>query len=245
MVWYDFAFSPITWVILGLIAMFAYGIIKSSPLKKVPVFNNKSQLLMVCVVCFLLTSGILGSLGLGNIISGDKSSSPITISQLQTTTAYQVTGAATAQADSSSDTTKQSDFYLNETQLAGNAHINLGVMKVTRAGSLDASSCEVSVLKPERYSISDTTYHIVDESASTGTMFAYISTGSTSAAATSADPKETNQLSFAEGVSTGFVGLNITLDETGFDPLNLYDTKTIPVDICGYNYNFIVHKADA
>ena len=166
--------------------------------------------------------------------------------QLQTTTAYLFSGNVTAVADSGSDSTKGSVFYINETQVAGNGYIDTGVWQVRRAGSLPADSCLVQVIKPPRFDISDTTYHLVDEvSASDTTMKAYVHTGSSTGDASNSDPKETNYLAFDEGVANGFVAVNITIDETAWDELTQYDSKFINVDVCGYAYSFELVKADS
>ena len=102
------------------------------------------------------------------------------------------------------------------------------------------------MIKPPRFDISDTTYHLVDEtSASDTTMKAFVHTGSSTGAATAADPKESNYLAFDEGVANGFVAVNITIDETAWDELTQYDSKFINVDVCGYAYTFELVKADS
>lgn len=209
---------------------------------------NKKKVLLIGALGFLFASGLfsLAMFGVGSV--GGGSSSGVHISQLQTTTAY-VAGATTAlglATDAGTDDTKMSDFYVYETNVTGDAAaIQNGVFLVTRSGDLPAASCPVRVLKPASYDISDVTYRIVVQDQDTGVMTAYVHTGSSSAAASPSDPKETNQLAFAEGVSQGYISYNITIDETGFDPLTQYDYKDIVTDNCGYQYVFRIHKADA
>jgi len=231
------------WAMIGVIAL--TGVIKSTPLKKFPIFNDKKLLIWIAIAGLVITSGMLGSFSLGSLVKSSVTSG-VVISQLQTTTAYTFDGAGYADdvADSSVNTKVNSIFYINETHITGDGNIENGVFMVTRSGDLKASACTVSVSKPERYTISDTTYHIVNEDVNTGIMTAYVHTGASSAVATQADPKESNQLAFAEGVAVGYVALNISLDETGFDPLTIYNTKDINVDICGYPFVFQVVKAD-
>lgn len=241
----SFLNSPVFWVIIAILGTsLGYRLIRSIPLvKKIP----KKTFFWGGIIGIVLTMGLLGGaftlFGTGALSStGD-----IVVDRIQTTTAFTMdnsTGGVDL-ADSGIDDTRQSDFYLTEGIANGNAYIENGVFLVTRSGKLDPASCEVRIHKPPRYDISDTTYHIVDEDANTGVMNAYIATAATSGAASTSSPKETNQLAFAEGVSGGYVGLRIDIDETGFDPLTQYDYKDIVVDLCGYNYIFRVHKADA
>ena len=220
------------YVILVLLGMFGMKYVRKIPLvKKLP----KQVLVWGGIVGIVLITGVLGTgfalFGTGSLASG------VTISQLQTTTAYHVdnsTGGIAGLTDMGIDNTRQSDFYLSEADTQDNAYIEGGVFMLTRKGSLAPASCKVEVFKPARYDISDTTYHIVDEDANTGIMNVYVETGDTTGVATTASPKEKNQLAFAEGVSTGFVGLRIDIDDTGFIELTQWDTKDVIADLCGY-----------
>lgn len=236
--------SPVFYGILLGLVLLAWGVV-GTWFKKVNL--RKGQVMLIAIVGLFLAMGGASLVGVGST-GGSGVSDGIVISGLQTTTAYVVTGvgaSATNIADVGTDDTKQSDFYLNETHLAGNAHIDTGVWKITRSGKLDADSCKATIKKPARYDISDTTYHIVDENADTGVMFAYIVGASSSTAAANTHSKETTMVPFAEGVAEAFVGINITIDETGFDPLSQYDTKSVQVDVCGYPYTVVIHKDDA
>lgn len=228
--------SPWTYGIMLAIALFFWAIF-GKYFRRLNL--KKGQVMLIGVIGLALTLGVAGMLGVGT--TGGIVSSGLTISQIQTTTAYTLLNVS----DSGVDDTRMSDFYPDENILNGNAPIDDGVWLVTRSGSLSPASCQVKVIKPPRYDISDTTYHIVDEDANTGVMYAYIYTGTTTDAADGTHPKETNMIAFDEGVSTAYVSVNITLDETGFDPLTQYDYKDIHVDICGYPYVFRVHKSDA
>lgn len=206
--------------------------------------KKRTAYMLLGLGIFLTVFGV-GWLGVGTVGSGVGG---VDIQRIQTTTAFNLentNGTPLTIADSGIDDTRMSDFYPSETDVAGNAYIHDGVFAVTRGGELSEASCPVRVIKPPRYDISDTTYHIVDEDADTGVMYAYIATASTSTPATASHPKEVTELAFDRGVSVGYVGFNITIDETGFDPLTQYVYKDINVDICGYPYTFRVHKADA
>ena len=232
--------TPTPWIIMAILLFVMWKSIGSKTLGRVGL--SKRMLTWIVAIGLVLTLGGSAFIGLGSIGSGVSATS---IAQLQTTASYQISNATgTACADVGTDDTRASDFYLAKLGATNNPYIDTGVFLLTRSGKLDADSCQVSVIKPPRYDISDTTYHIVDEDADTGVMYAYIYTGSTTDTADSADPKETNMLAFAEGVSQGFVAFNITIDETGFDVLSQYDVKPVRVNMCGYNYVFNIHQND-
>ena len=207
---------------------------------------TKGRIYFISAVGILFATGLfsLAMLGTGTAagIGGG-----IGIERIQTTTAFHVDNdtGGTDVADSGIDDTRMSDFYLTEVDMNSDGVIEAGVFAVTRSGNLNAASCPVTVLKPARYEISDTTYHIVNEDADTGVMDAHILTGASSAVATTAHPKETTQLAFDEGVAVGYVSFSISLDETGFDPLTQYDYKDVNANICGYPYTWRIHKNDA
>lgn len=228
------------WAILLAVTILAWTVVAKF-FKRINL--NKGKVMLISIIALFLAVGGASMLGVGTV--GVESNGGVVISGLQTTTAYVMSGVGGDLADSTTDNTKSFHVYGNETHMAGNAYVNKGVFQVTRSGDLEATSCPVTVYKPPRYDISDTTYHIVDEDANTGVMYAYVHTASSSGVATSADPKEKNQLAFAEGVAVGYVAFNITIDETGFDPLTQYDTKTIHTNVCGYPFAFVIHKGDA
>lgn len=243
--WYDIFGNWWFWVLFGLLAYM--GVFRRiNILRRLPILNNRRHALIVAVIGVVLTTGWLGSVWTGSLTPAGQLSD-IQISQIHTTTAYVVgnTTATSIVTDSGIDDTKMSDFYVTEGQVNGNAFVELGVFQVIRSGNLDADSCQVEVIKPPRYDIDDTTYKLVNEDSNTGIMDAYVYTGSSSAAANGDEPKEKNMLFFDEGVAVGYVAFNISLDETGIDPLTQYDYKDIHVDICGYPYTFRVHKSDA
>ncbi len=209
---------------------------------------SKKMLIVISVIGLLFASGLV-SLAMFNIGSiGSGYSSGVTINRIQTTTAFTFdndTGGIDI-ADVGVDNTRMSVFYLSEVQLpATDGIIEAGIFSVTRNGPLTADSCQVRVIKPPRYEISDTTYHLINEDASTGVMNAYVMAAASSSAADTADPKESAMLPFAEGVSTGYVSFLIEIDGTGWAPLTQYDSKDIQTDICGYPYTFRLVKSDA
>ena len=232
------------WFIAGLIVLGATAFGRKTknqiPLvKSIP--NGVFTFVGVILAIMLLVPGIM-TFGTGALVNGGA-----TISQLQTTTAYELTGtSATSISDSGTDDSRMSVFYLNETICteADDCFIDSGIMLVTRSGDLKATSVPVQIYKPATYEISNTKYNLIVEDASTGVMSAYIHTSS-SAVATAADPRETNVVAFAEGVATGNVAVNVTLDATGILPLTQYDTKDIRMSIGDYPYVFRIVKADA
>jgi len=236
--------SPTFWLIF--LAMVVLGLFsKITLLRKIPV--SRTMWTVIGVIGLLIAFFGASALGIGSLGSGAVSGGIPVVTAIQTTTAFDYTANGYAIADSGTDDQRLTVLYLNETHLAGNGYIDSGVFQVWRRNTADnkAASCTVSIAKPPRYDIADTTYHIVDEDADTGRMFAYVIGAATSTAATATSPRETTSLAFGEGVVTGFVGLNITLDETGFDPLTQYDTKDINVDLCGYPYTIRIVKNDA
>ena len=232
------------WLYVVLIGMAISGI-GMRTLKKVNL--NKNKIYVISAIGLLFAFGIvslamLGIGGTGSLIGG----SGVIIDRIQTTTAYTLDNDTTGVnvADSGTDDTRQSIFYLTEPTANGDALIEAGIFTVTRKGDLIPASCEVRVIKPASYDIADTTYRIVTQDVDTGVMNAYVSTD-TNAVATTSDPKETSQLAFAEGVATGYVSFLIEIDETGVDPMTQYAEKHIQTSICGYPYTFTIVKADA
>lgn len=233
--------NPYVWVAVVLISMFFYRTWRS-------IFGTsvkKKQLLWIGLIGLFLAFGGATMLGVGSV---GVSAGGIHISQVQQTTAFNIDNDVADVTDSSTDTTRFMSFYINETEAANDPNIDDGIFLVTRDGSkgLPPASCEVVVHKPPRYDISDITYHLlVEDSTSPYTMDAYVHTATTSGVAGTTDPRERNQLAFAEGVATGYVAFEIQLDETGIDPLTQYDVKTIDISICDYSYTIYVTKGDA
>lgn len=237
----SFFSSPIFWIVLiALGTTFGYRLVRSIPLvKRIP----KKVFFWSGIIGVVITLGIFGSIS-GLFGTGSLGSSGVHIAQVQTTTAFVVDNAVADVADSGVDDTRMSDFYLNDTQTASDPVISSGIFAVTRDGTLNPTSCRVSINKPPKYVISDTTYGLLVEDSSTGVLTSYVMAAATSSAADTADPKATSMLPFAEGVSVGYVSFYITLDETGMDPLAKYDYKDVNVDMCGYPYTFRIHKLD-
>ena len=224
-------------IILLAFTILAWGTIQRF-FRRTPL--NRNRIIALAIIGLFFAYGGASMIGVGSTASL-LGASAIDIDRLQTTTAYNFTNG-TIVSDSGDDDTRQSDFYVNT--MGANGWIDAGVFLLTRSGKLDANSCNVRVIKPARYEISDTTYHIVNEDATTGVMTAYVHTGSTTGVATTSDPKETNVLAFAEGVAQGYVSYYISIDATGFDALSQYDSKTIVTDNCGYPYKFKLIKND-
>lgn len=241
----DFSFLTSYWFI-GLMLVIGLTSLGGSLLRKIPIVRKLPKKLFLWVGVLALAMVLFPSL---MVFSGTASlgSDGVVIERIQTTTAYVMRNDSTGQtvADSGVDDTKMSDFYATEGFMNSDARIDTGVFLVTRSGALPPASCEVRVIKPPRYDISDTTYHIVNEDDTTGIMEARVYTGSSTSGADMTHPKETNMLAFDEGVASGYVSFNISIDETGFDPLTQYDYKDVRVDLCGYPYVYRIHKNDA
>lgn len=202
---------------------------------------SRNLLMVVGIAGIVISIFGVGFLSVGSV--GDLDAKVV---RLHTTTAYVVTNTTGATvADTGSDTNKASKFYISEGFINGDATIDTGVMQVYRGGRLDPVSCEVCVLRPPTYTISNTQYQLVNEDSSTNILTAYVYTGSTTGTANGDEPKECNSLAFDRGVDTGFVAFNISLDETGIDPLTQYHSKFVHLDICGYPYAMEVVKSDA
>jgi hypothetical protein len=246
--WYNFIYSVWFWVILTAVTFFSYSTIKSTPLKRLPIFNNRKMLLIAGIVGIVLTSGVftgLGVLGTGSLLGA----SGIVISDIQVTTAHGNNTASVLSESSNFDDLL--DIRLTDAQVAETAsflEINgTGVLTVTRTGDLKASSCQVRALLPADFedesAPTGTKYNIVEKTA-LGEYEVYIETASTSTSASTSSPKETTTLAFAEGVAKGFVSVVIEIDEEGHDALNQYNSKDIMLDICGKPYIYRVHRMD-
>ena len=209
---------------------------------------NRRRLMVLGAIGILFASGLvsMGMFGVGST-GGTITGAGVNIDRIQTVTAFDFSGTLGSISDSGTDDQRMSDFYITENNVTGDAgNIQSGVFLLTRSGDLTATSCKVAVQKPPRFDISDTTYHLIVEDTNTGVMTAHVRATSDSGTASRAThPKESTMLPFAEGVATGYVSFNITLDETGFDELTQYDYKDINVDMCGYPYTFRLHKADS
>ena len=227
--------NPYFYGALLFIALFAWGMF-GKYFRKLSI--RKGHIMLVGIIGLALVFGGLSMLGIGS--TGITTGSAV-VSQLQTTTSYVLYNAT----DSGTDDTRMSVFYIDEGTIVGNRNIEAGTFQVWRSGNLNPTSCNVRVIKPPRYDIADTTYHLIDEDVSTGKMYAYIYTGAGTDTADGDEPREVNSLAFAEGVNTGFVAFNITIDETGIDPLTQWNSKDIQTDICGYPYVFRIVKQDA
>ena len=228
-----------TWWTYAVLAL-AVGMGYFSATLKRANLKPKTAMALFGVIALIVFMGI-GAFGVGTI-----SASSVAISQIQTTTDYVMRNSSGATISDSGDNNQiQSDFYTVDGFMTGDADIDGGAFLVTRKGTLTPNSCAIKVIKPARYDISDVTYHLVNEDATTGKMTAYVYTGATTDAADNTHPKETNQLAFADGVNQGYVSFNISIDETGVDALSQYDSRSVRVNMCDYLYTFKIHQASA
>lgn len=246
MVWSDIFTSSTFWIVMLALAVFGYGVIRSSPLKKLPVFNNKNTFMLVALAGLLLTSGLIGSWSLGSL-SQSASVAGVSVSALQVTTSF-TTGAGgsigeNANVDDLIDV-RMTDAQSNET--SGVYEATTGILTVTRTGSLDPISCDVVASTPSYTGETASTqgnsvsYKILEET-TTGDLNAYLKAGG---AAATTDPKETTSLAFADGVATATLGVLLQVDEEAHDALSQYSYKDVVVDVCGKPFTFRIHRMD-
>ncbi len=227
------------WIVSVLTSIWLYIILAVMLLTGVGVrWLRKTRLSKKALWAIVIIGGVIAFLGVGVFGVGTVAGAgDIRISHIQTTTAYTIDNG-TAVADSGSDDTRMSIFYLGD--MTTDANITSGVFLITRGGignkGLPASSCKVRVIKPSSFEIGTTTYRIVDQDAQTERMWAWVYTGDSSLAATHTHPRVENMAAFAEGDADEFVSFKIETDATGFDALADWESKDIRVDMCGYPY---------
>lgn len=236
--------SSTTWIVLAVLTIFAYGVIKATPLKKLP----KKTLLLVSIVGILLTTGIFSGfyMGSGSLNRG------ASVNKLQVTTDFVINTTTTLTgtnkhrlldirgAEAWIDTGTEND-------------IKTGVIQVTRnrdsKGLLPATSIDISCQTPPDFehesSPDGTRYHLVERD-NNGVEAIYISTAASSvSAADTSDSQETGSLAFLEGVAVGEVSLLISLEDAGYDVLDQYSYKDITCRIGSAPFTFRVHHMDA
>ena len=76
--------SPTFWLILGVLTLVAWGSMKTL-LRKVPIVNNQKTLLLIAVAGLAITTGFVGSLGLGSIGTSSNAPANFVVSDLQLT----------------------------------------------------------------------------------------------------------------------------------------------------------------
>ena len=227
----------------GVIVAFLILGIGNTFFRKLPV--TKNQLMIIALIGLFITSFGLDALGMGAVGINGGYDTGWSVTGLQTTTAYAVSSQVADVSDTGTDDTRKSVFYVNETQLSSNAVLDDGIMLITRSGELTAGSCDVRVIKPAQYSIANNDYDLLVQDQDTEVMQVYVRAESTSAVATASNPKEGTPLAFAEGVKTGYVSINATIDEEAIDALTQYTSKSFVLDVCGYPYTFQFVKQDA
>jgi len=243
MVWYDLIYSTTFWLILLGIAVLGYGIVRSTPLRKLPVFNNKRTLTIVAIAGLIFASGILGSMSFGSLASA----ADVSISDLQVTTNFAVDGVAGGSIAENSNVgdlidARYTDAQANETSAVD--EIDTGIITVTRVGSLAPTSCAVKAhydsYASEKTPSDGVRYSIVEQDAM-GQPAIYLKSG---AAATTSAPKGSTMLAFADGSATATLGVLINVDEEGHDALSTYSYRDVTVDVCGKPYVFRVWRMD-
>lgn len=230
-------------VLLG-ISLFAYGIIRSVPfVKKIPIINNKRNLMMASLVGLVLTSGFLTTLGTGSF---NRVQSGVGIDNLQITTTFLTDAGGTVSENSNQDDLldlRFTDAQANET--ASVYELDTGLLTVTRFGSLEANSCAVRCIVPPRYedesAPNGNTYSILEED-NLGVPECYLANG---AQATTSSPKQTTTLAFAEGDADQTLGIALEVDEEGHDALDQYSYKDVIIDVCGKPFTARIHRMDA
>jgi hypothetical protein len=229
------------------VALVAYGTIRSTPLGRLPIFNNKRTLTMVSIIGLLFTLGIFGSIfkDTGSL-TGDNPEG-FYVSDLQVTTAFETdTCAGNVTANANIDDlyeVRLTDACSVET--AASEEVVTGIITVFRKGSLDPYSCDVVAQIPEKFQ---------DEGAPNGNVFSIVETNSlgepevylqNAGAGALTSPKGATMLTFADGSATATLGVMIEVDEEGHDALNQYSYKPIVIDICGKPFTFNIHRMDA
>ncbi len=232
-------------IMLGLV-LFAYGIIKPI-VKKLPILRNKQALVLVLIGGFLVTSGILGSMGFGSVAGA--SSNKVQIADLQVTTSF--AGNCTIAANSNQDDlldVRCTDANVDET--AGYEELDTGIITVFRGGNLDAMSCPVVATTQEGFTSEKTPgdgseYTIVEET-TVGELEVYLNAkaSGSGAAATTSSVKERTTLEFAEGISQAHLGVVLELEEGAHDSLNQYSYKDVVINVCGKPFTMRVHRMD-
>jgi hypothetical protein len=246
--WYDIFTTPSFYLMLGLVSLFAYGVIRGL-VSRIPVVNSilkgRTNIVLFCALGFLITSGGISALGLGSVTKSV--SSGVLISDLQVTTDF--AGNCTISENSNiDDLVDVRCLDANTTETAGDYELKTGVITVTRGGDLSAMSCPV-VASTQRQWQSEKTpgdgnlYTIV-ETTTLGELEVYLTAASSTTAATTSSPKQNTQLAFAEGAALGYVGVLIEVDETAHDQLNQYSYKDVVVNICGKPFTFRIHRMD-
>lgn len=247
MVWTDIFTNPTFYLIMAGIALFAYSMVRSTGLSKVPMFNSRRSLLIVAIGGFLITSGVFASLNLGSLSTPSGAATGVQVSDLQVTTAFTTDGAgATAPAENAN----QDDLIdirltdANVTETGGEEELYTGIITVTRTGSLEPASCQVKTIMPADYADEagdDGRRYNILEKTTTGQWESYLNSGG---AATINSPKTQTAIAFADGAATGTLGVAMEVDEEGHDALNQYSYKDVVIDICGKPFTFRFHRMD-
>lgn len=248
--WYSFIYSSTFWLVLLALSIFGYGIIRATPLRKLPIFNKRKTLMWVSVAGLLIVSGWLGSFGLGSL--SPVSASDWSVTNLQVTTAFNDTSNGTSIVTENSNVDDLIDVRATDEQVSettsGDFELGNGVVMVTRTGGLGADSCTVRCVVPPKFEDESAptgqVYGILEED-NIGTPECYLNAASSSTAAATTSPKEVTSLAFDEGVAIGYVGVALEVEETGHDALDQYSYKDVVVDVCGKPFTFRVHRMDA
>lgn len=246
---WSFLSNPVTWVVVTVVAVFGFNaIVKATPLKRVPVLNNKRNLMIIGIVGFLITSGIFGNIGLWE--TGSMGGGSWVVSDLQVTTSHGTDAGGTLSESSNYDDlldVRFTDAQSNETSAI--LEINgTGEITVTRTGQLIADSCDVKCIVPAKFedqSAPDGTKYSILEETALGESECYIRAAATSGSATTSSPKEKASLPFAEGIQTAYVSVVLEVEEGGHDALDQYNSKDVVIDICGKPFTYRIHRMDA
>ncbi|MEO5350528.1 MAG: energy-coupling factor transporter transmembrane protein EcfT [Magnetococcus sp. YQC-3] len=248
--WMSIFGNPWFYGILLALTLFAYGVIRSSPLGKLPLIRSRKMLMWVGIIGLAFTLGLFGSVGsfgTGSFSSGVTASS---ISGLQVTTAF-VSNNSAANAVENGNYDDVLDIRLNDAQVgetAGEYELAGGVIKVTRSGDTSAWSCPVRCQIPADFVDEGTGVgpaRSILEVNGKGEHECYLNGASTSTNATTSSAKEITSLPFAEGIDTAYLGVALEVDEEAHDYLDQYNSKPIVVDVCGVPYTFNVYRMDA
>lgn len=241
----EFLKNPYFWVTLFGLAVVGWGVL-SKVFKYFPILRNRNTVIMIAIGGFLFTSGIFAAMGFGSV--GSSQDPKVYISDLQVTTDF-AGNCTIAESGITDDLVEVRCTDANAVETADALELSTGVITVTRRGDLVPMSCPVVASTVRDYESEatpgDGTKYTILEQTTKGELEAYIRTCSTSSCASATTyPKEKTDLAFDEGVSTGYVGLVLEVDEDAHDNLNQYSYRDVVLNICGKPMTFRVHRMD-
>jgi hypothetical protein len=232
-------------------ALLAVGVFGFSYfLRGIPVvgktLGSKSMLMIIGVAGLLFTGGFLGDL----ISTSDTASmapSGFAVSDLQVTTDFTTDTCGNGNVTENTNVADTLDVRLLDAcavETAAAEEVYSGIITVTRTGSLEPYSCQVTAQMPSKYQAEtspDGSYYNILEETTLGEYEVWLADG---AAATINSPKEKASLTFGDGVATRTLGIAMDVDEEGHDALDQYSYKSVVINICGKPFTVNIHRMD-